>query len=492
MESTPASLPSPTVASPAPITLLTGTPSVNQTSRPPVTLAVSPEWTAVGTTAIETLNAGSTIWDWQLSVADDPTGQLESHQAHVALVLGDHSTIVWQEPLVLAVPFTADWEHVTWAEAQAISNAGHPLVTVMPWSQISAISRALRIDGLAPDHPDYPLQSTWSLAAAPGYEEAIFELARALQAANPPDPVVHLAAVGDIMLDRDLGEILQQGDLAYPFANVADLLSAADVTVGNFESALGDVGQPAAKRYTFQSPPQAAESLALAGFDVLSLANNHALDYGPEALFQSIKLLEAQGIATIGGGADNAAARMPHLRKVNGLTLAFLAYVDVPLESSNFDAVDWTATDTTPGLAWAIPEQMQADVAAARRQADLVIVVLHSGFEFQAVPSSPQMAAARTAIDAGADLVIGHHAHVLQGIEFYNGGAIVYGLGDFAFVSDGVKETAILNVWLDSDGVRQLEVVPVILDQTGQPRLATAEEATAIHHSFYSLTEMLN
>jgi poly-gamma-glutamate synthesis protein (capsule biosynthesis protein) len=122
----------------------------------------------------------------------------------------------------------------------------------------------------------------------------------------------------------------------------------------------------------------------------------------------------------------------------------------------------------------------------------VVIVVLHSGYEYVEEPSPPQAAAAKAAIDAGADLVIGHHAHILQGIEFYNGGVIVYGLGNFAFEIDGDPNTAVLNVWLDKDGVRQLEIVPAIIQFGGQPRLAEAWEAPAIVQRVYRLTDLLN
>ena len=111
------------------------------------------------------------------------------------------------------------------------------------------------------------------------------------------------------MLDRALGQAIGQGKIEFPFALVADQLSSADITLGNLESALGDVGEPADKSYTFRAPPAAAESLALAGFDVLSLANNHALDYGVEALYQATDLLVGQSIAAIGAGPNENAAR---------------------------------------------------------------------------------------------------------------------------------------------------------------------------------------
>jgi poly-gamma-glutamate capsule biosynthesis protein CapA/YwtB (metallophosphatase superfamily) len=293
------------------------------------------------------------------------------------------------------------------------------------------------------------------------------------------------------MLDRSLGYHIARGDLAYPFAGVADLLRAADITVGNLESALGDIGDPVAKGYPFRAPPAAAQSLALAGFDVLSLANNHAMDYGPQALLQGIALLQDQGISVVGAGENEAAARRAHIRQVNGIRLAFLGYVHVPVEWRGFDTQSWTATETAPGVAWGDPEGIATDVRAARQQADLVVVILHSGYEYVLQPSPPQVAAARAAIDAGAALVIGHHAHLLQGIEFYHGGVIAYGLGNFAFQIEGDPETAILHAWLDRHGVRQLEIVPAIVQFGGRPRLATEWEAAAIRAHVYQQTELL-
>jgi poly-gamma-glutamate synthesis protein (capsule biosynthesis protein) len=352
--------------------------------------------------------------------------------------------------------------------------------------------KALRIDGRSPLDDDYPWQETWSLQAAPGYEEAANELLPWLQAASA-NSLVHLIAVGDIMLDRSLGDTLQRGDLAYPFAAVSEKLQEADITLGNVESALGDIGQPEAKRYPFRAPPEAAESLAVAGFDIVSLANNHAMDFGPASLLQAITLLQEQGVEPIGAGANTQEAHEPAIIEINGLKLAFLAYVHVPVEASTgFDTASWTATSNDPGLAWANPEEIKEDVNAIRDSVDLVTVVLHSGFEYVAAPSEPQTTAARAAVDAGADLVIGHHAHILQGIEYYGDGVIVYGTGNFAFEIDGPPETALFDIWLDKDGVRQIEIRPVIIQFGGQPRLAESWEAPAIRNRVYYLTNLLN
>ncbi|MCP4422413.1 MAG: CapA family protein [Chloroflexi bacterium] len=463
--------------SPIPPTAVPPTPTPTQ----PLSLAVPDAWqTAVS----QALTNSSTSQVWQIVASDTA--------ANAQLVENGSGSLVWQEPIVLAVPFTTEWETISQADAESILADGHTLVTVLSWSKLTPEQKPLRIDGRFPTDPNYPLQNRLSLQAEAGQETAVAELLPILQNALAPEAVVHLASVGDIMLDRGLGVAIQQGNLAYPFANVAALLQAADFTVGNMESALGDVGLPQEKSYPFRAPPAAAQSLALAGFDLVSLANNHGMDYGPEALLQGIGLLEAQGVVPIGAGANFSEAHRPHIIQIDGLSLAFLGYVNVPVEVTGFDTAVWTATENSPGLAWAAPELIANDVTAVREETDLVIVLLHSSYEYVEAPSEAQMAAARAAIDAGADLVIGHHAHILQGIEFYNEGVIVYGLGNFAFEISGPPETAVLNVWLDQNGVRSLELVPAIVQTGGQPRLANETEAAPILRQVYHLTRILN
>jgi poly-gamma-glutamate synthesis protein (capsule biosynthesis protein) len=259
------------------------------------------------------------------------------------------------------------------------------------------------------------------------------------------------------------------------------------------ESALGSVGTPAEKSYPFQAPPAAAQSLANAGFDLVSLANNHAMDYGAEALLQAIDLLKEQGVTPIGAGANEEAAHTPAIVQINGITLAFLAYVNVPVEGeSGFDTATWTATAVSPGLAWADPDRIRQDVAAIAPTVDHTIVVLHSGYEYIAEPSPPQIAAAHAAIEAGASLVIGHHAHILQGIEFYQNGVILYGTGNFAFQIAGSPETAVFHIWLDKKQIREIGIQPAIIQADGQPRPALPEETAQIRQQLYQLTAILN
>ena len=157
-----------------------------------------------------------------------------------------------------------------------------------------------------------------------------------------------------------------------------------------------------------------------------------------------------------------------------------------------FDTASWTATEETPGLAWADPQVIAEDLTAIREQVDLIVVMLHSGFEYLPTPSEPQIEAAHAAIDAGADLVIGHHAHILQGIEYYGNGVIIYGTGNFAFDIDGPPETAIFHIWLDGNGVREIAIEAAIVQFGGKPRLAASWEAPAIRNRVYYLSDLLN
>ena len=469
--------PRPTPAAPPP------TVPPNPTARPVITLYVPESWRATAEETIAQLNETAVQHVWQL---------VDEEEAAVRLVADAPGAVVQEVPLALSVPFTTAWESVTPDEARQIMANGHELVSVVPWPELDAGSKALQVDGLHPGDSLYPIQQSWALVADPANASAVAELQLQLRDATPA-AAVHLAAVGDIMLDRSLGYNLTRGDLAYPFRDVADRLRAADITVGNLESALGDLGEPQPKRYPFRAPPEAAQSLGLAGFDVVSLANNHGMDYGPEALMQGIDLLREQDILPVGAGADAAAAHAPSIVEAEGLQVAFLGYVNVPQEaSSGFDTASWTATESAPGLAWAEPEAIGRDIAAIRDQVDLVVVLLHSGFEYQQPPSEPQQAAARAAVDAGADLVVGHHAHILQGIEWYGEGVILYGTGNFAFDIDGPPETAVFHVWLDAGGVREVSVEPAIVQFGGQPRLATSWEAPAILGQLYYLTDVLN
>ncbi len=281
-------------------------------------------------------------------------------------------------------------------------------------------------------------------------------------AATPPARVL-LAAVGDVMLARSVGTRLDAQGAGVAFAAVSDILAGADIAVANLESAIGISGSPVSKGYTFRAPPIAAEALSLAGVDLVSLANNHALDYGPDALAETQALLAEHGVLHMGAGPNRTAAHALVTIMRGGLTIAFLGYVTVPVESGGFDPRVWAATGDAPGVAWLDIPTMTEEIKAAARDAGLVVVMLHFGLEWQPEPSPTQREQARAAIDAGASLVIGSHPHVLQEVEAYGGGLIAYSLGNFVF--DGfwppANDSAILLVEFTAAGVESHKLVPI-------------------------------
>lgn len=308
---------------------------------------------------------------------------------------------------------------------------------------------------------------------------------------SPPTPSlqVTLDAVGDIMLGRTVGERLLAQDPGIVFAGVQSALDSADVRVGNLECALTDRSTSEHKKYPLQAPPEAAQALSLGKFDVVSLANNHAMDYGYQGLTDSQNYLNQYGVATVGAGANSTAAHTPVILERNGLRLAFLAYVDVPVEMDGFDAHDWIATESKPGIAWAYPDQIKVDVTAAKQQADVVIVLLHSGYEVPSNVTMGQKQEAHAAIDAGAAVVIGSHPHILQSIERYHGGLIAYSLGNFVFDDyRGISNaTIILRVVLTRQGVQSYDYIPVLIEN-GLPVITSIDNARGIETLVAPLT----
>jgi poly-gamma-glutamate capsule biosynthesis protein CapA/YwtB (metallophosphatase superfamily) len=301
---------------------------------------------------------------------------------------------------------------------------------------------------------------------------------------NEPSKRIILQAVGDIMLARSVGEQIISRGPEIVFAGVRSEFASADVLVGNLECSITTGGNPQPKSFTFAAPAEAARALALSGFTLLSLANNHAMDFGTQGLIDTRKTLQEHGIATVGAGANAIEAHSPFLLERNGLHLAFLAYVDVPNENGGFDAKTWIASANQAGVAWANPDQIISDVRAAKNNADVVIVLLHSGYEVNTyIPSiSPdQQREAQAAIEAGAALVIGSHSHILQSIEWYQGGLIAYSLGNFVFDNyQGIANASlILNIVLTPAGVESYHWLPVLIEK-GLPRLVTDAEVPAI------------
>jgi len=316
------------------------------------------------------------------------------------------------------------------------------------------------------------------------------------------EPAVTLAAVGDVMLGRGVGEAIGLYGAGYPFEQVAAVLREADIAFANLEVPITADGVPAQKDYVFRAPPAAVDGLDGAGLDIVSLANNHVLDYGVVGLEDTLAALDRAGIAAAGAGEDEAAARRPAVLSVEGLRVAFLGYVQVPDDSvSGFGEDELAAGPDRPGAAWARREAVVADVEAAAQQADLVVVSLHAGSEYREEPSTVQRELAHAAVDAGADVVLGHHPHVLQGIERYRGALIAYSLGNFVFDFDETDyvhpglpsaQSLILKVTLGRQGVSEFELLPASIDpEEARPYLVDGDDAAAVQARMERLSAAL-
>lgn len=383
---------------------------------------------------------------------------------------------------------------------------GSDEAVVVPWKGPRLKSKALRIDGRFPDDPGYPLAIDTLLVPLTADAQAVIGQigpALARQLAPGRGGTVTLDAMGDFMLARGVATQIQRNGPEFPFAKVADRLRGADVRFGNLEFALTDRGEQARKDYTFRAPPSSAQSLASARINIVDLANNHVLDYGGQGLLDTLAALSRSGVLETGAGADAERVHTPTIVQVNGLRIAWLAYVNVPDDSvTGFVARSLEAGPGHPGVAWGTTDAIRRDVAAAKQSADLVIVALHSGFEYASDPNSVQRDLAHAAIEAGASLVLGAHPHVLQGIEYYRGGVIAYSLGNFVFDLDesdvshyGLPSvlTMVLRVTLDAHGVTGLQIYPAIINRNDyRPEPVVGQAARPVFDRIEQLTNALH
>lgn len=284
------------------------------------------------------------------------------------------------------------------------------------------------------------------------------------------------------MLGWEVGRKIVKKGAEAPWKHVAPLFDQADLVVANLECVISRLGEPwPTKLIHLRAPLAAADSLAAGGVDVVSVANNHALDFGAQAFSDSLTRLATVGVDYAGGGENASAAHRPLLLERSGLRIGFLGYV-LPFSSkTTFHTRDWEAGANRPGLAIGTPDAVRADVTAVRQIADVVVVMVHGGLEYRRRLIEKQRKFAAAALDAGASLVLGHHPHVLQGYLRRDGQLVAFSLGNFVFARfDGASnDSAILDVTLTSDGVASLNWIPVVIVR-GIPRPATGEDAERI------------
>jgi poly-gamma-glutamate synthesis protein (capsule biosynthesis protein) len=300
-----------------------------------------------------------------------------------------------------------------------------------------------------------------------------------------PSAQVTIAAVGDILLDRGVARQIDKHGLNYPFARTKVLLSNADITFGNLECPITRDGIKVMKPFCFKAKPETTSALKNAGLDMLSLANNHTLDCNRDGLMDTIANLKQHKLQWCGAGINRTAAERPTITTIKGVRIAWLAL-------GQFVPEGVFLRDDKASIALASSEAIRRTVTAARRQADVVILSLHWGVEYAARPTEQQEEWAKLAVDCGADLVLGHHPHVLQGLQVRTrriGSTsrrtlVAYSLGNFVFDSPRTwdkrtAQTLILRCTFDRNGLRAAEVVPITIDRS-QPRPANRHETQTI------------
>ena len=282
-------------------------------------------------------------------------------------------------------------------------------------------------------------------------------------------PSVSLIAVGDIMLSRSVGVRIAEHGPGYPFANIGTYLHSADFVFGNLETPV-TVGLPVPNgSLSFWSDPSSVEGLKAAGVSMVSIANNHVPNAGRKGITDTVGYLDGAGIGHAGAGADEAAAEEPYYFQKSGIRFALLAYND-----SDVVPRSYSAGANHAGTNFMDVKKVASNVAAAKLNADIVIVSMHAGHEYHDLPDVAQVAFAHAAIDAGADVVIGTHPHVVQPVEIYKGKYIFYSLGNFVFdqgFSYEVTRGMTVKLSFSKTGVESVAYSPVVIKKYSQPEL---------------------
>lgn len=287
---------------------------------------------------------------------------------------------------------------------------------------------------------------------------------------------ITLTAVGDILLARFIEQKMRKtGDYTYPFANVKDFLGMTDLTFGNLETPFFPGKTTPNESTTFRADPESIAGLTTSGFDLVSIANNHTMNYRVPGLTKTLEVLRAANIKAVGGAENKAAAHTPVIVEVKNKKIAFLAYND-PNIAPRYHG---EATDVQPGIAKMEIDQVQKDITAAKSlDADIIIVSMHAGIEYRKEPTQFQKDFAHAAVDAGASVVIGHHPHIVQEVERYGKGIIMYSLGNFVFdqlFSEDVKTGLLARIIFTADGLVSADFFPTYNDKL-QPRILEGKD----------------
>jgi poly-gamma-glutamate capsule biosynthesis protein CapA/YwtB (metallophosphatase superfamily) len=319
---------------------------------------------------------------------------------------------------------------------------------------------------------------------------------QATQPRPPPSGPVTVAFGGDVHFESWLGDAVRD-DPRGALRGLRHLVADADLAVVNLETAITEGGTPAPKQHTFRGPPEGVQALAAAGVDIVSIANNHGMDFGAEGLDDTLRAVADADLAVVGGGRTEAEAYRAVRRTIRGRRIAVLGATQV---LDGFALTAWDAGPRRPGLASAKAEQdgLPRLLAAVRRAAadsDTVVVVLHWGRELEQCPLPQQRELARQLRDAGADVVVGGHAHRLGPGGFLGDSVVHYGLGNLVFYagSGPATDSGVLWVTIAPDDTTSIIWRPAVLRAGVATRLRGAErrEARAAWRQLRSCSQLV-
>jgi poly-gamma-glutamate synthesis protein (capsule biosynthesis protein) len=311
--------------------------------------------------------------------------------------------------------------------------------------------------------------------------------------------VLRITAVGDIMLGRGVGSRLEKQNKGYkfPFEKVGEILGKGDIIFGNLEAPITEStkGLDSSRKIVLKSSPSAFEALSYAGFNLVSLANNHILDYYEKGLFDTFEILNKGGIKYSGAGKSLQEARKPTIIERKGIKTGLLSYTDMAgITYLGNPSISFGAGSEKAGVIPLDLSLIKEDVAKARDEVDILIVSLHWGIEESFEVSREQVEMAHEILDCGADIILGHHPHQFQGIEIYKGKPIFYSLGNFIFDQNDPEnqQSFIINMEFTERKLGKLTAIPVETVEKTQVVPQTGESAQEIIKREIELSSKLN